>query len=330
MRAATYHQQGPAQSVLKVGTVETPEPSDGEVRVRLAASGVNPSDVKSRSGVFRRPMAFPTIIPHSDGAGIIDKVGPGVSKYRIGERVWTFNAQFQRPFGTAAEYVTLPSKQAVPLPAETDFAAGACLGIPALTAHRGVTLFGPVNGLNVLVQGGAGAVGHYAVQIAKSKGATVIATVSSDAKANHAQAAGADHVINYRSEDVAERVKALTAGHGADLIVEVDIGANAPNYAGILARRGRVAVYGSGAPTAAIPAAPFISIEPTIQFYVVYQLDPDPLMVGIAELTAMLKAGMLKHTVARRFPLGEIAAAHEAVESGQVMGNVVVDVATLD
>ena len=210
MRAATYHQQGPAQSVLKVGTVETPEPSDGEVRVRLATSGVNPSDVKSRSGVFRRPMAFPTIIPHSDGAGIIDKVGPGVSEYRVGERVWTFNAQFQRPFGTAAEYVTLPSKQAVPLPAETDFAAGACLGIPALTAHRGVTLFGPVNGLNVLVQGGAGAVGHYAVQIAKSKGATVIATVSSDTKANHARTAGADHVINYRTENVAERVKALT------------------------------------------------------------------------------------------------------------------------
>lgn len=330
MRAATYHQQGPARSVLKVGSVETPEPGEGEVRVRLATSGVNPSDVKSRSGVFRRPMAFATIIPHSDGAGIIDKVGQGVPDSRVGERVWTFNAQFQRPFGTAAEYVTLPSRQAVTLPPSTDFAAGACLGIPALTAHRAVTLFGPIKGWNVLVQGGAGAVGHYAVQIATAKGAKVIATVSGEAKADHARAGGADHTINYRTENVVDRVKDLTKGHGADLIVEVDIGANASSYAGILAHRGKVAVYGSGAPTAAIPAAPFISIEPTIQFFVVYQLDPEPLMVGIAELTAMLKAGTLQHTIARRFPLDEIAAAHEAVESGTVMGNVVVDIAALE
>ena len=330
MRAAFYREQGPARSVLTVGTVETPEPGQGEVRVRLATSGVNPSDVKSRGGVFRRPMAFPTIIPHSDGAGVIDKVGTGVSERRVGERVWTFNAQFQRPFGTAAEYVTLPSGQAVTLPTWIDFAAGACLGIPALTAHRGVTLFGPVAGRTVLVQGGAGAVGHYAVQIAKAKGATVIATVSGDAKANHARAAGADHIINYRSESVSERIKALIGGKGVDLIVEVDIGANAPSYAGILARRGKVAVYGSGAPTAAIPAAPFINLEPTIQFYIVYQLDPEPLKAGIADLTAMLEARTLQHTVARRFPLDEIAAAHEAVESGAVMGNVVVDIAKRD
>jgi len=330
MRAAFYREQGPARSVLTVGTVETPEPGQGEVRVRLATSGVNPSDVKSRGGVFRRPMAFPTIIPHSDGAGVIDKVGTGVSERRVGERVWTFNAQFQRPFGTAAEFVTLPSGQAVTLPTWIDFAAGACLGIPALTAHRGVTLFGPVAGRTVLVQGGAGAVGHYAVQIAKAKGATVIATVSGDAKANHARAAGADHIINYRSESVSERIKALIGGKGVDLIVEVDIGANAPSYAGILARRGKVAVYGSGAPTAAIPAAPFINLEPTIQFYIVYQLDPEPLKAGIADLTAMLEARTLQHTVARRFPLDEIAAAHEAVEGGAVMGNVVVDIAKRD
>ena len=329
MRAASYREQGPAGSVLKVGTVETPEPGPGEVRVRLATSGVNPSDVKSRSGAFRRPMAFPVVIPHSDGAGVIDKVGAGVPESRIGERVWTFNAQFLRPFGTAAEYVALPGAQAVRLPAGTDFAAGACLGIPALTAHRGVTLFGPVAGLTVLVQGGAGAVGHYTVQIAKAKGATVIATVSGDAKAKHASAAGADHVINYRSENVAERVKALTGGKGVDRIVEVDIAANAPSYAGILARRGKIAVYGSGAPIAAIPAAPFINLEPTIQFYIVYQLDPEPLRGGIADITAMLEVGKLTHAVARRFALDDIAAAHESVESGLVMGNVVVDVAAL-
>ena len=329
MRAALYRRQGPAREVLELVEMATPEPAPGEVRVRLATSGVNPSDVKSRGGVFRRPMPFPTIVPHSDGAGVIDKVGAGVADSRVGERVWTYNAQFMRPFGTAAEYVTLPAAQAVRLPDRAGFDVGACLGIPALTAHRGVTLFGPVAGLTVLVQGGAGAVGHYAVQIAKAKGATVIATVSSEAKARHAREGGADHTVNYRSENVAERVREITRGAGIDRIVEVDFSANSNTYAGILGRRAKIAVYGSGNAPATMSVGGFVNIEPTIQFYIVYQLDPEPLRAGIAELTAMIEQGALKHSVARRLPLAEIAAAHEAVEGGAVMGNVVVDIAAL-
>lgn len=330
MRAAYYREKGPARSVLNVGEVETPEPGPGEVRVRVAVSGVNPSDVRTRSGAYVRPVTFPLIIPHNDGAGVIDRVGPDVPADRLGQRVWLLKAQYLRPFGTAAEYVVVPADCAVPLPDAVDFAAGACLGVPALTAYVGVTTFGPVEGLTVLVQGGAGAVGHYAVQMARAKGATVIATVSSDGKAAHARAAGADHIVNYRTEDVPDRIKALTGGNGAERLVEVDISANGPTYAGVLAKRAKVAVYGSGDVTATIPARPFIGMEPTIRFYNVYQTDPEPLADAISEVTSMLEAGTLIHSVARRYPLERIVEAHEAVESGEVMGNVVVDVATLD
>ena len=325
MRAAYYKEKGAAREVLAVGEVETPRPGPGEVRVRIAVSGVNPSDVRTRSGAYARPVTFPLIIPHNDGAGVIESVGDGVSDARIGERVWLFKTQFLRPFGTAAEYAVLPADCAVPLPDGTDLAAGACLGVPALTAHRGVTLFGAVEGLTALVQGGAGAVGHYAVQIAKAKGAVVIATVSSDEKAAHAEAGGADHTINYRSEDIAERVKTLTDGRGVDRVIEVDFTANGPTYGDILARRAKVAVYGSGAAAVEMPVRSFIGMEPTFQFFNVYQLDPDPLAAGIADVTAMLETASLTHTVARRYSLDDIVAAHEAVESGEVLGNVVVE-----
>lgn len=329
MRAAFYRQQGAARDVLVVEEVPDPEPGPGEVRVKLATSGVNPSDVKTRAGISRA-MAFPMQIPHSDGAGIVDKVGAGVPAGRVGERVWTFNAAYGRPNGTAADYVVLPAGKAVPLPAGTDFAAGACLGIPAMTAHRGVTLFGPVEGLDVLVQAGAGAVGHYAVQIAKAKGARVIATVSSEEKAAHAKAAGADATINYRTGNVAEEVKRLTGGKGVDRIVEVAFSTNAPTYNDILAKRGRVAVYGTFTWQASFPIGTFIAREPAFEFYLVYELDPAPLAAAIADLDAMMKAGTLIHSVTQRFPLEDIVAAHEAVESGKVMGNVVVDIARLE
>ena len=324
MRAAYYKEKGAAADVLTVGEVETPEPGPGEVRVRIAVSGVNPSDVRTRSGAYARPVTFPLIIPHNDGAGEIDSVGDGVSESRVGERVWLFKTQFLRPFGTAADYAVLPADCAVPLPDGIDFAAGACLGVPALTAHRGVTLFGSVSGLTVLVQGGAGAVGHYAVQLAKARGATVIATVSADEKAAHATAGGADHIIDYRRENVGERIKALTDGQGVDRVIEVDFTANAPTYADILARRAKVAVYGSGAAAVDMPVRSFIGMEPTFQFFNVYQLDPEPLAAGVADVTAMLEAGTLIHTIARRYALDDIVAAHEAVESGAVLGNVVV------
>ena len=210
MRVAYYERNGSARDVLRVGEVETPQPARNEVRVRLHTSGVNPSDVKNRAGLTRK-IAFPRVIPHSDGAGEIEAVGEGVPACRIGERVWVWNGQWRRPFGTAAQFVVLPAEQAVPLPANTGMDDGACLGIPAYTAYHAVVLAGVKEGSTVLVAGGAGAVGHYAVQFAKRRKATVITTVSSPEKAAIARQAGADHVIDYRRENVGARVKAITA-----------------------------------------------------------------------------------------------------------------------
>ena len=211
MRAAYYEKNGPAREVLHVAEMETPQPGPGEVRVKLATSGVNPSDVKAREGRTRK-IAYPRVIPHSDGAGEIDMVGEGVARSRVGERVWIWNAQWKRAFGTCADYVVLPAALAAPLPAEVSFEAGACLGIPAMTAHHAVAVAGASKGVTVLISGGAGGVGHYAIQFAKARGATVITTVSSEAKAKCAHAAGADHVIDYKRENVAERVSAITSG----------------------------------------------------------------------------------------------------------------------
>ena len=221
MRAAYYEKNGPAREVLHVGDVEAGEPGRGEVRVRLRTSGVNPSDVKSRAGLSRK-IAFPRVIPQSDGAGEIDRVGEGVPASRIGERVWVWNGQWRRAFGTAAEYIVLPAEQAVRLPANTSLEAGACLGIPVYTAYQAVEYAGIGEGSTVLVAAGAGAVGHYAIQLAKKKKATVLTTVSSPAKAELARQAGADHVIDYKREDVGERVMAITAKRGVDAVIEMD------------------------------------------------------------------------------------------------------------
>src|SRR5215469_11895840 len=226
MRAAFYEKNGPAREVLKTGEIDTPHPGAGEVRVKLKTSGVNPSDVKARIGSTRK-IAFPRVIPHSDGAGVIDMVGDGVPAARVGERVWTWNAQWLRPFGTCAEYVTLPSDMAVRLPDKTSFEAGACLGIPAMTAYHAVAVAQAKPGMTLLVSGGAGAVGHYAIQFAKTAGASVITTISSPEKAKLAKAAGADHTIDYRRENVGERVMALTGKKGVDAVIELDIAANA-------------------------------------------------------------------------------------------------------
>lgn len=225
MLAAWYERNGAARDVLTLGEMPDPVAGPGEVVVRILASGVNPSDVKSRQGT-RGPMAFPRVIPQSDGAGIIVAAGEGVAASRVGQRVWVYNAQWQRPFGTAAELVALPAAMAMPLPESVSYAAGACLGIPASTAHHAVFADGPVARKTVLVTGGAGAVGHYAIQLARWGGARVLATASSAEKAEHAGEAGAEAVFNYRSEDVAAKVMAATAGAGVDRIVEVDLGAN--------------------------------------------------------------------------------------------------------
>lgn len=323
MKAAWYEANGKAGDVLVVGEMPTPEPQAGEVRVRLATSGVNPSDVKSRA---RRPLIAPRIVPHSDGAGVIDAVGAGVSSKRLGERVWTWNGQWKRPFGTAAQFICLPSEQAVTLPEETSFDVGACLGIPALTALRAVTIDGSVAGQTVLVSGGAGAVGAYAIQFARLGGAgTIISTVSSPEKAAIARDLGADHVIDYRREDVADRVLDLTGGRGVDRVVEVDVAANGTLLPRITAQDGLCVIYGSGSPEFSLEFAPLITRGVALRFFIVYELSHRARQDMVASLNGYLSAGLLQHKIAARFSLEGIAAAHEAVEGGQVIGNVVID-----
>jgi NADPH:quinone reductase-like Zn-dependent oxidoreductase len=292
------------------------------VLVRVATSGVNPSDWKARAG--SRPMLAPRIIPQSDGAGTIEAVGDGLPATRLGERVWIWNGQWKRAHGTAAQYIALPAAQAVRLPDTTPFEAGACLGIPALTAWRALETDGGVAGQSVLVAGGAGAVGHYAVQMAKLMGARqVLATVSSPAKAAHALEAGADAAIDYRSEDVPARVRELTGGAGVDRVVEVDIAANANLVPLVLKPGGLCAVYGSGTREFALPFFPLILGGIALRFFIVYELPAAARARAEAQLTAWLEAGALRHAIAAILPLDRIAEAHELVEAGTPMGNVV-------
>jgi NADPH2:quinone reductase len=323
MRAAFYTRQGPAAEVLQVGEQPLPEPGPGEVRVRLRASGVNPSDWKTRQGGGNRRMVAPLVIPHSDGAGDIDAVGAGVAAGRVGERVWIWNGQWQRPFGTAAESIALPAQQAVPLPPGLRYDEGACLGIPAFTAMQAVRLSGAAPGEQVLVQGGAGSVGHYAIQMAKARGATVFTTVSSPRKAKHARAAGADHVLDYRKEDVAARVQELTGGRGVDTVVEVDLAANAAQYPQLLRPHGRVVVYGTSGLQAALPAVGLMQKSVAIQFFMIYDISPAERAACLLELEELLHARQLRHTIGLRLPLEQVVRAHEAVEQGAALGNVV-------
>lgn len=326
MHAAFYSEQGPARDVLRVGHQPTPEPGPGEVRVRLRASGVNPSDWKVRRGGFGRPLMAPLIIPHSDGAGDIDAVGAGVPD-RVGERVWVWNGQWKRPFGTAAEYIVLPAAQAVHLPDNVDYAVGACLGIPALTAIQAIRLAQVGPGATVLVAGGAGSVGHYAIQLAKLRGARVITTISNDAKAAHARSAEADEVINYRTEDVGERVRTLTSGRGVDAVIEVDLSRNARFYPAVLRPYATVVIYGMSANESTLPSLWLMQNSVTLRLFLVYELTAADRAAGIAEVNDLLKQGRLVHTIARRLPLESIAEAHDIVERGDAIGNVVLDVA---
>jgi NADPH:quinone reductase len=324
MRAAYYEANGAARDVLRVGEVETPSPGPG--RVRIAASGVNPSDVKAREGRTRR-IAFPRVIPHSDAARIIDAVGSGVAASRVGERVWTWNGQWKRAFGTAAEYITLPEVLAVPLPEHTSFAEGACLGIPAMTAAHAVAVSGLGPGGTALISGGAGGVGHYAVQFAKAAGASVITTISSEEKAKLARAAGADHVVDYEHENVGERVMALTGGRGVDAVIELDLAANARLLPGVAHAHTKVVIYGTGAMVAEIPAQFLLTSAITLQFVFVYELTPAERIAALAVIARLIEQRQLLHNVAATFALDDIVTAHEAVEQGRAPGNVVVTVA---
>lgn len=326
MRAVWYEATGPAAEVLRLGEMETPEPGPGEVRVRLYASGVNPSDVKSRDGL-RGPIAFPRVIPHSDGAGEIDAVGEGVSTARVGQRVWVWNAAWRRPFGTCAEHVCLPEAQAVALPQGTSFEAGACLGIPASTACHAVFADGDVTSQTMLVTGGAGAVGHYAIQLARWGGAKVIATVSGPEKAAAAAAAGAHAVVNYREGDVAAAILAANHGKPVDRVVEVEFGGNLPVTSAVIGEGGVIAAYGSMADAEPkLPFYPLMFRNVTLRMLIVYLLSSAERARILARLDAALEEGALSHAIAATFDLADSAKAHEAVESGKLIGNAVITI----
>lgn len=324
MRAAIYEKPGAAQAVLRVLDLPEPEAGPGEVRVKLQWSGINPSDAKARAGL-RAPMhPGPFTVPHSDGMGRIDRVGPGVDPQRIGQRVWIWNGAYGRQFGTAAELIALPQQQAVPLPDQVEGRHAACFGVPALTAMHAVLAAGGVRGKTVLVAGGAGAVGNYAVQFARLLGARlVVATVSSEEKAAWARAGGADVVLNYRSDDIVARVMDLTDDTGMDRIIDVDVAGNAATHAEITAAEGEWMVYGSGKREFSLEFFPLISRNISLHFYVVYRLSKAAREAAIKQLTTLLEQESLVHNVARELALDEIALAHELVEQGRTVGNVV-------
>ncbi len=325
MRAAYYERTGDASDVLALGALPDPAPRDGEVLVRLLASGVNPSDVKKRQGRMPVPDAYELIVPHSDGAGVIEAVGSGVPASRIGQRVWLWNAQWRRAMGTAAEFCALPAEQAVELPNDVGFHEGACLGIPAQTAWASVMAGEPKQGRAVLVHGGAGAVGELAVAIASDAGAQVIATVSSQEKADIALAAGAAAVVDYKTEDVADAVRSLRGD--VDHIVDVDFGANHAVNAKCIAVGGTIASYSAPSrPVFEMNYYAFAAKAVNLQFVQVYLLSAEDRLKAIAGVDGLLRRRALPIRIGRSFELGEIAEAHEAQEAGDVVGNIVVTI----
>ena len=324
MRAAWYERNGPAVDVLCVGQQPVPEPGEGELRVRVMCSGVNPSDVKSRAG--SRPVRWDRIIPHSDGAGVIEKVGPGIDPARVGERVWVWNAQYNRPLGTAAQYVVLPAEQVVPLPERVPFEAGACLGIPALTAFRAVELAEVGPDATVLVIGGASGVGYYAAQMARALGARVLATTGSAGKAAFLHARGFDNTILYKQEPVAERVMSLTHGAGVQAIIDMDLSTTIQLVdQNVLAKYGRYVCYGSN-DRGVVPLnyGAWLPRSLSLHFFLVYELTRAQRQRAVAEVQALLHRGLLQHHIGQSFDLADIVQAHQAVETGAPFGNVIV------
>lgn len=320
MRAAVYRETGAARDVLRIEEVGRPEPGPGEVLVRVHASGVNPTDFKTRAGATARPIdEFQ--IPHQDGAGVIEAVGTGVDPARVGERVWVWLAAFGRRWGTAAEWTVVPARQATRLPDGASFELGASLGVPAMTAHRCLFADGPVAGKTVLVAGGAGAVGHYAIELAKHAGARVVTTVSGPEKAALAAKAGADLVVNYRDPDALERIKAFAPV--TDRVVEVALGANLALDLAIAGPSTVVVSYAADGPDPVLPVRACMTANVTLRFVLLYGVPAAALDAAAADVTAALAAGALTGLPAHRFPLSEIAAAHEAVER-RAVGKVIV------
>jgi len=330
MRAITYDRFGPAADVLVLEDMPAPTPGPGEVLVRLAVSGVNPSDIRARAGgrpgVTEPP--FPKIIPHSDGAGVIEGVGEGVSKERIGERVWIWNGQWQRAFGTAADYIALPGNQAVRLPDTVSFEEGAVLGIPGMTAVHAVLGGGSVAGKTVLVSGGAGTVGRLAIQVAAASGASVLATARGDAGLAAAREAGAAKVFDYTSEKLADQILASTDGALIDRIVEVEFGRNVETNTKIIAERGTIAAFGSAKDmTPVLPFYPLMFKAVTLDLVLVYLLSETERQATIGHLTDLLEKKALDMRISDVLPLEACARAHDLIAQGNRAGSVLLKIA---
>jgi NADPH2:quinone reductase len=321
MRAAIYDRMGPARKVLRIADVDRPDPGPGQVRVRVHLSGVNPTDWKSRAGAVPRPIeGFQ--IPNQDGAGVIDAVGDGVDAGRVGERVWVWMAASGQPWGTAAEWTVVPAERAVPLPDSASFELGASLGVPALTAHRCLFADGPVEGKSVLVAGGAGAVGHFAIELAKRAGARVVSTVSGPKKVDLAKQAGADLVLNYRALDIADQVRAFASP--IDRIIEVALGPNLQLDLAVSGPDTVVVTYAADGKDPVLPVRACMTANVTLRFILLYAVPAAAVQQAVADISAALAEQALTELPVHHFPLTEIAAAHEAVEKHAV-GKVVID-----
>ena len=314
MRAALYTGMGEAAEVFRVEEVDRPEPGPGEVLVRVHASGVNPTDYKARSGAVPRPIDD-FQIPHHDGAGVIEAVGAGVDPGRVGERVWLWLVAAGRRWGTAAEWTVVPAGQASPLPDGASFELGASLGVPAMTAHYCLFADGPLTGQTVLVAGGAGAVGHFAIELAKRTGARVITTVSSPDKAALAEKAGADLVVNYRSPDAADQVRAFGR---VDRVVEVALGANLELDLAVTGPHATIVAYAAEPANPVLPVRACMTANLVLRFVLLYGVPMAALEQAAADITAALAAGDLTGLPVHKFALADNAAAHQAAEGGAV------------
>lgn len=324
MRAAWFDQFGPAADVIRIGDLDTPKPGAGEVLIRMQRSAVNPSDVKKRAGAFPNLLDDGLVIPHSDGSGIIEAVGAQIDPARIGERVWIYQAQYGRRLGSAAEYVSIDGDRAVPLPDNVSFDIGACLGIPAMTAHRCVFADGPVDGQTLLITGGAGRVGFYAIQLASQAGARVVATASNAADRETCLQAGAEAVVNHRKDNWSAEVFAFT-GIPVDRVIDVEFGANLPEVLKLIRTGGVIATYSST--QVREPHLPFLQMmfmDLTIRMVIVYAMPEAAKQQAIEAITGALQNDQLSHRVANVVDLNETARAHEIIESGESRGCVLV------
>ena len=325
MKAAWFEKFGSAEQVIQVGEQPKPVAALGQVLVKLATSGVNPSDVKKRAGASPSLLDDGLVIPHSDGAGVIESVGPGVPEDRVGQRVWVYQAQYGRRLGTAAEYVVLDSNRAIHLPDNTEFSVGACLGIPVMTAHRCVYADGDISGQVVLVTGGAGRVGYYAIQWALIAGAEVIATASNDADRDTCLALGASAVVNHREPDWGKQVLIASQGKKVDRVIDVEFGANLPQILNCIATSGVVATYSST--QVKQPSLPFIDMmfmDLTLRMILVYAMPESAKQQAIEAITEALQTGKLQHRIAHKVTLDQITEGHKLVEHGGFGGCVIV------